>query len=180
MATVRIALAALALLAAMPAKAESVGYHPEVILAGRRINNSMGKYVAEQTMKLLSQVERPVSDLRVGVLGLTFKENVPDLRNSKVPDIINELKEYGIQVVVHDPLAEHEEAVGEYGLRLSSWDQLKQLDCIILAVAHREYLRMSVPELLKPLRKQRNNVVVDVKSVLSPETLPGSVKYWRL
>ncbi|MFO0702098.1 MAG: UDP binding domain-containing protein [Nitrospira sp.] len=85
-----------------------------------------------------------------------------------MPDIINELKEYGIQVVVHDPLAEHEEAVGEYGLRLSSWDQLKQLDCIILAVAHREYLRMSVPELLKPLRKQRNNVVVDVKSVLSP------------
>ena len=87
----------------LTAKAESVGYHPEVILAGRRINNSMGKYVAEQTMKLLSQVERPVSDLRVGVLGLTFKENVPDLRNSKVPDIINELKEYGIQVVVHDP-----------------------------------------------------------------------------
>jgi UDP-N-acetyl-D-galactosamine dehydrogenase len=75
-------------------------------------------------MKLLSQVERPVSDLRVGVLGLTFKENVPDLRNSRVPDIVNELKEYGIQVVVHDPLAEPEEAVGEYGLRLSPWDQL--------------------------------------------------------
>ena len=84
------------------------------------------------------------------------------------------------QEKISDLRAEHEEAVGEYGLRLSSWDQLKQLDCIILAVAHREYLRMSVPELLKPLRKQRNNVVVDVKSVLSPETLPGSVKYWRL
>ena len=164
----------------LTAKAESVGYHPEVILAGRRINNSMGKYVAEQTMKLLSQVERPVSDLRVGVLGLTFKENVPDLRNSRVPDIVSELKEYGIQVVVHDPLAEPEEAVGEYGLRLSSWDQLKQLDCIILAVAHREYLQMGIPELLKPLRRHRNNVVVDVKSVLSPDSLPGSVKYWRL
>jgi UDP-N-acetyl-D-galactosamine dehydrogenase len=164
----------------LTAKAESVGYHPEVILAGRRINNSMGKYVAEQTMKLLSQVERPVSDLRVGVLGLTFKENVPDLRNSRVPDIVNELKEYGIQVVVHDPLAEPEEAVGEYGLRLSPWDQLKQLDGIILAVAHKEYLKMGIAELLKPLRKQRNNVVVDVKSVLSPDSLPGSVKYWRL
>jgi len=151
-----------------------------VILAGRRINNSMGKYVAEQTMKLLSQVERPVSDLRVGVLGLTFKENVPDLRNSRVPDIVNELKEYGIQVMVHDPLAEPEEAVGEYGLRLSPWEQLKQLDGIVLAVAHREYLKMDISELLKPLRKQRNNVVVDVKSVLSPDTLPGSVKYWRL
>jgi UDP-N-acetyl-D-galactosamine dehydrogenase len=151
-----------------------------VILAGRRINNSMGKYVAEQTVKLLSQVERPVSDLRVGVLGLTFKENVPDLRNSRVPDIVNELKEYGIQVVVHDPLAEPEEAVGEYGLRLSPWDQLKQLDGIVLAVAHREYMQMSVSELLKPLRKQRNNVVVDVKSVLNPDSLPGSVKYWRL
>ena len=164
----------------LTAKAESVGYHPEVILAGRRINNSMGKYVAEQTVKLLSQVERPVSDLRVGVLGLTFKENVPDLRNSRVPDIVNELKEYGIQVVVHDPLAEPEEAVGEYGLRLSPWDQLKQLDGIVLAVAHREYMQMSVSELLKPLRKQRNNVVVDVKSVLNPDSLPGSVKYWRL
>ena len=164
----------------LTAKAETVGYHPEVILAGRRINNSMGKYVAEQTMKLLSQVERPVSDLKVGVLGLTFKENVPDLRNSRVPDIVNELKEYGIQVVVHDPLAEPEEAVGEYGLRLSSWDQLKQLDGIVLAVAHRDYLQMGLPELLKPLRKQRNNVVVDVKSVLNPDALPGSVKYWRL
>ncbi|MGB5042857.1 MAG: UDP binding domain-containing protein, partial [Nitrospira sp.] len=101
-------------------------------------------------------------------------------RNSRVPDIVNELKEYGIQVVVHDPLAEPEEAVAEYGLRLSPWDQLKQLDGIVLAVAHREYMQMSVSELLKPLRKQRNNVVVDVKSVLNPDSLPGSVKYWRL
>ena len=93
---------------------------------------------------------------------------------------MNELREYGIQVVVHDPLAEPEEAVGEYGLRLSPWDQLKQLDGIVLAVAHREYMQMSVSELLKPLRKQRNNVVVDVKSVLNPDSLPGSVKYWRL
>ena len=161
-------------------KAESVGYHPEVILAGRRINNSMGKFVAEQTMKLLSQLERPVGDLKVAVLGLTFKENVPDLRNSRVPDIVNELREYGVQVVVHDPLAEAEEAVAEYGVRLLAWNEVKQVDGVILAVPHRHYLQMDVQELLRPLRRQRNSVLVDVKGVLDPQKLPGSVKYWRL
>lgn len=161
-------------------KAESVGYHPEVILAGRRINNSMGKFVAEHTMKLLSQLERPVGDLKVAVLGLTFKENVPDLRNSRVPDIVSELKEYGVQVVVHDPMAEAEEAVAEYGVRLLAWDDVKQVDGVILAVPHRHYMQMDIQELLRPLRHQRNSVVVDVKSVLNPQKLPGSVKYWRL
>ncbi|MEX5216490.1 MAG: nucleotide sugar dehydrogenase [Nitrospira sp.] len=161
-------------------KAESVGYHPEVILAGRRINNSMGKFVAEHTMKLLSQLDCPVGDLKVAVLGLTFKENVPDLRNSRVPDIINELREYGLQVSVHDPLAEPEEAVAEYGLRLLPWDHIKQVDGIVLAVPHRHYMQMDVQELLKPLRRQRNSVVVDVKGVLNPHLLPGAIKYWRL
>ena len=110
----------------LTAKAESVGYHPQVILAGRRINNGMGKFVAEQTMKLLSQLDRPVNDLKVAVLGLTFKENVPDLRNSKVPDIIQELREYGVQVLVHDPIAESEEAVDEYGIHLQQWNDLKR------------------------------------------------------
>ena len=161
-------------------KAESVGYHPEVILAGRRINNSMGKFVAEQTMKLLSQLERPVTDIRVAVLGLTFKENVPDLRNSRVPDIVHELKDYGLQVVVHDPIAQPAEAVAEYGLRLLPWNQIKRIDGIVLAVPHRDYVQMDLHELLKPLRKQRNSVVVDVKGVLDQEMLPGTVKYWRL
>ena len=161
-------------------KAESVGYHPEVILAGRRINNSMGKFVAEHTMKLLSQLERPISDLKVAVLGLTFKENVPDLRNSRVPDIVNELKEYGLHVMVHDPLAEPEEAVAEYGLRLLPWERIRQVDAIVLAVPHRQYLQTDLQELLKPLRRQRNSVVVDVKGVLDPHVLPGSIKYWRL
>jgi UDP-N-acetyl-D-galactosamine dehydrogenase len=161
-------------------KAESVGYHPEVILAGRRINNSMGKFVAEHTMKLLSQLERPISDLKVAVLGLTFKENVPDLRNSRVPDIVNELKEYGLHVMVHDPLAEPEEAVAEYGLRLLPWERIRQVDAIILAVPHRQYLQTDLQELLKPLRRQRNSVVVDVKGVLDPQMLPGTIKYWRL
>jgi UDP-N-acetyl-D-galactosamine dehydrogenase len=161
-------------------KAESVGYHPEVILAGRRINNSMGKFVAEHTMKLLSQLERPVGDLKVAVLGLTFKENVPDLRNSRVPDIVNELKEYGLQVMVHDPLAEPEEAVAEYGLRLLPWERIRQVDGIVLAVPHRHYIQMDLQELLKPLRRQRNSAVVDVKGVLDPHMLPGTIKYWRL
>lgn len=161
-------------------KAESVGYHPEVILAGRRINNGMGKFVAEHTMKLLGQLEQPVKDLRVAVLGLTFKENVPDLRNSRVPDIVQELREYGVQVMVHDPLAAPEEAVEEYGIHLSLWEQLGQLDGLILAVGHRHYLDMDIRDLLKPLRLEQQSVLVDVKSALSPNNLPGNIRYWRL
>jgi len=164
----------------LTSKAESVGYHPQVILAGRRINNGMGKFVAEQTMKLLSQLSRPANELKVGVLGLTFKENVPDLRNSKVPDIIHELQEYGVEVLVHDPIAEREEAVEEYGIELVEWSSLKDLDGIIVAVAHKNFSDMSLTELLKPLRRQDRGVVIDVKSVLPAERIPASVKYWRL
>jgi len=164
----------------LTSKAESVGYHPQVILAGRRINNGMGKFIAEQTMKLLSQLPRPVNDLKVAVLGLTFKENVPDLRNSKVPDIIHELREYGVQVLVHDPIAEPEEAVAEYGIHLQQWDDLKNVDGVIVAVAHRAYAEMNLQELLKPLRDQRAGVVIDVKSLLDRAKLSSSLKYWRL
>lgn len=164
----------------LTSKAESVGYHPQVILAGRRINNGMGKFIAEQTMKLLSQLPRPVNDLKVAVLGLTFKENVPDLRNSKVPDIIQELREYGVQVLVHDPIAEPEEAVAEYGIHLQHWDDLKNVDGVIVAVAHRAYAEMNLQELLKPLRDQRDGVVVDVKSLLDRTKISSSLKYWRL
>ncbi len=161
-------------------KAESVGYHPQVILSGRRINNGMGKFVAEQTMKLLSQLPRPVNELKVGVLGLTFKENVPDLRNSKVPDIINELREYGVQVLVHDPIAEREEAVTEYGIHLADWNQMKDLDGLIIAVAHKNFVQMGMGDLLRPLRSQKDGVLIDVKSILDQNKVPGSLKYWRL
>jgi UDP-N-acetyl-D-galactosamine dehydrogenase len=164
----------------LTAKAESVGYHPQVILAGRRINNGMGKFVAEQTMKLLAQLPRPVNDLKVAVLGLTFKENVPDLRNSKVPDIIQELREYGVQVLVHDPIAEPEEAVAEYGIHLQQWNDLKNVDGLVIAVAHRTYAEMGLQELLKPLRNQQDGVVIDVKSLLDRAKLSSSLKYWRL
>ena len=164
----------------LTSKAESVGYHPQVILAGRRINNGMGKFIAEQTMKRLSQLARPVNDLKVAVLGLTFKENVPDLRNSKVPDIIQELREYGVQVLVHDPIAESEEAVAEYGIHLQQWNDLQNVDGLIIAVAHRAYTEMSLQELLKPLRSQQDGVVIDVKGLLDQAKLPSSLKYWRL
>lgn len=164
----------------LTSKAESVGYHPQVILAGRRINNGMGKFVAEQTVKLLSQLERPIRDLKVAVLGLTFKENVPDLRNSKVPDIISELQEYGVTVVVHDPMAEPEEAVAEYGIHTVPWEHVTDVDGIILAVAHRSYTDMSINQLLRPLRPQHGGVFIDVKSVLSPKALPRDIRYWRL
>ncbi|HEX7766867.1 MAG TPA: nucleotide sugar dehydrogenase [Nitrospira sp.] len=164
----------------LTAKAESVGYHPQVILSGRRINNGMGKFVAEQTMKLLSQLPRPVNELKVAVLGLTFKENVPDLRNSKVPDIINELREYGVQVVVHDPIAESEEAVHEYGIKLVDLKQIKDVDGVIVAVAHRSFLEIGLGELLKPLRDQESGVLIDVKSIFDPSKVPSSIKYWRL
>lgn len=164
----------------LTSKAESVGYHPQVILAGRRINNGMGKYVAEQTMKLLGRASRPVSDLKVAVLGLTFKENVPDLRNSKVPDIIAELREYGIQVVVHDAIAESKEAEHEYGIKLVDWKDIKDVDGVIVAVAHRAYLDMGLDEVLKPLRSQQGGVLIDVKSIFEPAKVPGAINYWRL
>jgi UDP-N-acetyl-D-galactosamine dehydrogenase len=116
----------------------------------------------------------------VAVLGLTFKENVPDLRNSKVPDIIQELREYGVQVLVHDPMAEPEEAVEEYGIHLSKWDALKNVDGLVIAVAHRAYAEMGLQELLKPLRSQQEGVVIDVKCLLDRAKLSSSLKYWRL
>lgn len=164
----------------LTSKAESVGYHPQVILAGRRINNGMGKFVAEQTMKRLSELARPANDLKVAVLGLTFKENVPDLRNSRVPDIIHELREYGVQVLVHDPIVRAEEAIEEYGIHLSEWGDLKDIDGIIVAVAHRRYAEMGLQKLLGPLRSQREGVVIDVKCLLDHAKLPKTLKYWRL
>lgn len=164
----------------LTSKAESVGYHPEVILAGRRINNGMGKFVAEHTVKLLSQLSRPVNELKVGVLGLTFKEDVPDLRNSKVPDIIRELREYGIDVLVHDPIAEAEEAFAEYGIHLAEWSKMKDLDGVVVAVAHKKFSALSLKDLLGLFRSQNQGVVIDVKGILNPDDIPAQIKYWRL
>ena len=160
-------------------KAESVGYHPQVILAGRRINNGMGVYMAEQTVKLLSRRGTPAAGARVAVLGLTFKEDVPDVRNSRVSDIVAELRQYGIDVVVHDPLIESADAEREYGICLATWESLKDFDGIVLAVPHRAYREMGSATLLRIL-KGNGGIVMDVKGLLDPRSLPSGISYWRL
>lgn len=162
----------------LTAKAESVGYHPQVILGGRRINDGMGTFIAQKVVKMLIQNDVPVRRARVGVLGLTFKENVPDLRNSRVPDIVRELSEFGIEVRLHDPHADPAEAEAEYGLALTPLERLRDLDALILAVPHRVYLDGQEQALAAML--SRNGVLVDVKSVLDPARLPASQRYWSL
>jgi len=160
-------------------KAQQLGYQPEVILAGRRINNSIGPFVAQKLVKLLIHANVPVKGAKVGVLGLTFKENVPDIRNSKVPDIVNELKAFGIEALIHDPYADAQETKHEYGLSLSSWDQLQGLDAMVYAVAHQQFAQVPPAELAA--RVKPGGVLIDVKSQVDPEKLPaGRVHYWSL
>ncbi|HKJ70562.1 MAG TPA: nucleotide sugar dehydrogenase [Gammaproteobacteria bacterium] len=159
-------------------KAEALGYHPQVILAGRHINDGMGAIVAQRTVKQLIQSGRRVRDARVGVLGITFKEDVPDIRNSRVPDIIAELREFGVEPLVHDPLADPEAVREEYGFPLVPWQGLQGMDALILAVPHREYLAMGADDLLAGLAPE--GVVADVKSRLDPAMLPGTARYWSL
>jgi UDP-N-acetyl-D-galactosamine dehydrogenase len=157
--------------------AEALGYHPQVILAGRRLNDDMGRFVASKIIKLLVQAKRPVSGARVGILGLTFKENVPDLRNSKVPDIIAELREFGIAPLVHDPMANVEAAHEEYGLALSSLESFRDLDALVLAVGHDDYV--SNPAQLMAMLTP-GGIFADVKSVFTPGQVPGEMTYWSL
>ncbi len=161
----------------LTAKAEALGYHPEVILAGRRINDDMGHYVAEKTVKLLRKRDHAIKGARVGVLGLTFKENVPDLRNSRVPDITTELREYGIEPIVHDPLASGDEALREYGIKLRPFDALTDLDGVIVAVPHRQYLE-EFGAIVAGVRQ--GGIVIDVKSLVNREDLRADLLYWSL
>ena len=121
----------------LTARAEAAGYHPHVILAGRRINDGMGSFIAQRVIKMLIDAERKVKGAKVGIIGLTFKEEVPDLRNSRVPDILAELRSFGIEALVHDPMCDREEALHEYGVKLVDIDAFDQLDALILAVPHR-------------------------------------------
>ena len=144
-------------------KAESLGYHPEMILAGRRINDAMGKVIAERVVKMLIRADRKVNGARVAVLGLTFKENVPDLRNTRVVDIVRELEDYGIAVSVHDPLADPEEARHYYGISLHALDELEGSEAVIVAVMHRRYRELGL-ERIAALCGGRPALVLDVKS----------------
>ena len=157
-------------------KAQELGYLPEVILAGRRINNNVGPFIAQKCVKMLTSLDVPLRKAKVGVLGLTFKENVPDLRNSKIPDIVHELAQYGIDAMVHDPLGDPREAHEEYKIELTQLEKLAGLDAIILAVAHDEYVR-NVEGIFARVRD--GGVVIDVKSVVTAKP-PRGIRLWSL
>src|SRR5882672_2847623 len=150
-------------------KAQELGYLPEVILAGRRINNNVGPFIAQKTVKMLTQLDVPLKKAKVGILGLTFKENVPDLRNSKIPDIVAELATFGIDAMVHDPMGDPREAHEEYKIELTPLEKLTSLDAAILAVAHKDY----VSNLAGIFERVRDGgVVIDVKSTFPANTKP--------
>ncbi|MFQ6021208.1 MAG: nucleotide sugar dehydrogenase [Acidiferrobacterales bacterium] len=159
-------------------KAEKLGYHPQVILAGRQINDGMGKYIAEQTIKCMIGHGGPIKDAKVNVLGLTFKEDCPDLRNSRVIDVIDELRSYGVQVYVHDPVPVQAEAHREYDIDLMDWNELPVADGVIVAVAHRQFIEKPIDSYLEKLIP--NGCFIDVKSRFDPATLRSAgITVWR-
>ncbi|HEX5258054.1 MAG TPA: nucleotide sugar dehydrogenase [Sphingomicrobium sp.] len=161
----------------LTAKAEQLGYQPEVILSGRRINDGMGAYLAQRVVKLIAASGRQISKARVGILGFTFKENVPDIRNSKVVDTYRELREFGIEPIVHDPLADPEAVRREYGVDLVSIDEFSELDALIYAVAHDDYAPHveHVSDMI-----DRGGILADVRSKIDPAKLRPDIVYWSL
>ena len=162
----------------LTAKAQAVGYNPEVILAGRRINDKMGTYIAQRMVKLLTQQVNSIRNARVGILGLTFKENVRDLRNSKVPDIVTELTEFGLDVLVHDPLANAEEVDREFSLSLFNLEDMQCLDGLLIAVAHDDYRQIPTSKLVTMLNK--TGIIFDIKSILDVNKIPKGIVYKSL
>ena len=160
-------------------KADKIGYHPQVILAGRRINDGMGKFIAEQTVKHMIRNGSQIKGSRVNVLGLTFKENCPDIRNTRVIDVINELKSYGINVHVHDPVSDVTEARDEYGIELETWDALPCADAVIVAVAHRQFVSMPLTDYCAKVVE--HGWFIDVKSQFDMSALrKAGLTVWRL
>ncbi len=161
-------------------KAEELGYHSQIILSGRRINDDMGKYVAENIVKKLISVDKPVRRARVAILGFTFKENCPDTRNTKIIDIVNELKEYNITPVVADPAADAQEALRLYGISFESIDNIKDMDAVVLAVAHDQFKNLSMGQ-LDTLYGEGPKVLFDLKGLLNrKEYETAGYSYWRL
>ncbi len=162
-------------------KAEQLGYHSQVILAGRRINDDMGKYCAENLVKKLIQADVPVKNARVAILGFTFKENCPDTRNTKIIDIYNELKEYGITAVISDPAADADEAKRLYGIEFVQMDELKDFDAVIVAVAHEEFKSLTLETLGTMFKTDNNRVLLDLKGLFDRDTFENAgYYYWRL
>ncbi|MDD5066514.1 MAG: nucleotide sugar dehydrogenase [bacterium] len=163
----------------LASRAEEMGYHPDVIMAGRRINDYMGKYIAEETVKLLIQAGYAVKDSRIAVLGLTFKENVPDIRNSRVLDIIGELKKYGVEVMVTDAYADPDEVRQEYGVELVDLNKIKDVDGVVVAVAHRMYQELQ-PAFFRKIIKGDKKILVDVKGIYHNKEYTEHFLYWCL
>ena len=162
-------------------RAEEFGYHSQIILAGRRLNDSMGKYVAESTVKKLIAVNAKVKDARVGILGITFKENCPDARNSKVNDIIVELNEYGIKPLICDPVSDKDDAERFYNIKLLDMKELNNLDCLIIAVAHDCFASLSTEQIKSMFSNNTKPVLIDVKGVRNKdEMIDAGFEYWRL
>jgi UDP-N-acetyl-D-galactosamine dehydrogenase len=160
-------------------KAEMIGYHPQVILAGRRINDGMAKFVAEKTVKSMISSGFQVRGSKVNVIGLTFKENCPDLRNSKVADIVHELQSYGVDVHVYDPVADGDEAQHEYGIKLESWESLPRADALVVAVPHKEVLAHSLADFQSKLNP--GGCFIDVKSQFDSKSISeAGYCVWRL
>lgn len=159
-------------------KAQQLGYQPEVILAGRRINNNVGPYIAQRLVKMLIKQGLAVKGARVGVLGLTFKEDCNDLRNSKVPDILAELRSFGIEPLIHDSRGNPAEAKHEYGVELNQLEEYKNLDGLIVAVSHKEYIQLGQAKILGMVRD--NGCFIDVKSVFAPAKMERGIQYWSL
>ena len=161
-------------------KAEMMGYHSQIILAGRRINDDMGKYVAESCVKKLISADKPIKGARVAILGFTFKENCPDTRNTKIIDVVNELKEYGIRPVVADPEADAEEAARLYGIVFTDLTTIQNMDAVILAVAHKEFKELT-PEMLGSMFCTGTKVLLDIKGILDRKEYElAGYSYWRL
>jgi UDP-N-acetyl-D-galactosamine dehydrogenase len=159
--------------------AEKVGHHPQVILAGRRINDRMGKYIAEQTVKCLAKLGKPITGSKVNILGLSFKENCADVRNTKVVDIVQELKSYEVTSHVHDPRVNPSDAKREYGIDVAAWDDISEADALVIAVAHQEFISMGLDVLLTKVKP--GGCVIDVKSILDPRALERRGHLvWRL
>jgi UDP-N-acetyl-D-galactosamine dehydrogenase len=164
-------------------KAEQLGYHSQIILSGRRINDDMGKYVVENLIKNLIKADVPVKDAKVAILGFTFKENCPDTRNTRVIDIVNELKEYGLTPVIADPEADAEEAKHEYGIVFDSIEDIKGMDAIVVAVGHDQFLKFTREDFEKMFKDGSNEskVLLDIKGILDrKEYEAAGYKYWRL
>lgn len=161
-------------------KAEELGYHSQIILSGRKINDGMAKYIVENTIKSIIKAEKQIKGSRVAILGLTFKENCPDTRNTKVIDIIEELKEYGIETLVYDPVADKEEAMNYYKLKLNSFDEIKNVDAVLCAVAHEEIKSINL-EQIKKMYNSGTKVLIDIKGIYNKsEVLDKGFIYWRL